>query len=189
MDEHPRVAALGRGRRERHEQVGRVGPGERFLPQRLLLRRGQQQRNGGPRSRVDRVVPKAAGEGAEGKNVRGFPGPEASSRLVPVEIPGERAGEAQVRRHDRDARLVTLPKCRKQLDFFQDRAVGGHPPNDSCPQAQGMSPPAFLTAVTKSLTPVRPRSPVLCEMSQGIPGCGIESARVCSSSQAGRSLP
>ncbi len=101
---------------------------DRRLPQFLFLRAGEQQRKPRGDIGVQRILVEPLDEGAERKNVRGFPDREAGCDLPLVEFARKRLREAPVRRHDGNAFGMSPGEMREELALLHYRKFGadGH---------------------------------------------------------------
>jgi hypothetical protein len=100
----------------------------RRLPQFLFLRTGEQQRKLRRDVGVQRILVEPLDEGAERKDVRGFPDREAGCDLPLVEFVRKRLREAPVRRHDGNAFGMSPGELREELALvhYGEFGANGH---------------------------------------------------------------
>jgi len=115
--EPPRFAALRGGLRDGKE----IRTGEDLLPDRLLLRRGEKERQ--VALGIERVLPQPHDERVERQDVGRFPRAQAARRLVGVEILHQALREAAVRGHRRDARGVAFAEAREQIGLRNGQLI------------------------------------------------------------------
>jgi hypothetical protein len=111
VHEAPRFAAL-RGRARDDEEPAFL---EDLLPQVLLLRLGEEQRQGLAQVGIERVLPQALDEGAEREDVRRLPDGQVFPGLKVIEPRHERLREALVRRDDRDPLGMALLQAGEKI--------------------------------------------------------------------------
>jgi hypothetical protein len=88
---------------------------DEVLPDELLLRRREEERQSLAEVRVQRVFPQPLDESAEGQDVGRFPYREILFCLESIELRHQRLGKALVRRDDGDARGVALLEAGEEL--------------------------------------------------------------------------
>jgi hypothetical protein len=98
-----------------------IRAGEDLLPDRLLLRGGEKERQLLPG--VERVLPQAHDERVERQDVGRFPCRQAPRRLVGVEFRHQALRQAAVRRHHGDARGVAFAEAREQIGLRKGQLI------------------------------------------------------------------
>ncbi len=108
MGEIPRLGGERRGGRHREQPTVPAARVHRFLPEERCRRRREEPRKRPAALREKRLLVAALHEGAEGEDVRRFPGAASGGEPVRVELRLQGLGEPGVGREDRDLRGVAL---------------------------------------------------------------------------------